>query len=215
MEFALHILKPEEIARLIVMMPTEHAPVPQRFHWVKRVPKINPSHRSRPIDDTKMAPRECSIFWGAQLGIMHGPLLNGGGFVSRPHKPTDPLIFWNQVDDPEGYTRKQMELEVQALWGAREWLFHRFVRGESGEAPKLDGVVYLASDKMLECKIADCKNRFKVEDGMRIKRGRRRKAKPLIWKAIGMDEAVAKAWEHSGYTVRQIGKIWEVGIDPA
>lgn len=222
MEFPLHLLKPDEIARLIVMLPTEH--VPRKPFWHKREMRIRPDKTHKPYNDMKPLDRATDDaawqFYMAEeldriprLGILHGPLMADGRFLSQRDRPDNPLIFWNSVPEIKGYTRAMMEMEVFGLNSTKAWLLRRFIRGQVGEAPLLDGAVYQLADHVLDCKIADCKNKFKVHDAMRLKKRRVKASQEIRWENIGSDEATAKAWEHSGFTVRKImaGQVhWEV-----
>lgn len=214
MNIPFHDLRPEQIARLILWLP-ELPPEKHKF-WHKREMRIRPSRCNKPrMDEIKrMALATDDLHWQRTveehadefpvIGIAHGPLLRNREFISNP--------ITLQVNEPPGfeYRRSRFQYDMTSLMWTKALLWRAFVKGQLGEGPRVDGVVYLRADKLLDLEMKHCKVRF--EHYMAIRRQRRVSRRiPMaeIWDTIGRDSAVAAEFRRNGFKTRFIG-VWQV-----
>ena len=112
------------------------------------------------------------------------------------------------------YSREEFESDIFNLESARQALLTLFTAGQLGQGPLMDGVVYLGKDTALLQAISDCERKYRASIGIIIKsreatKLQKRIATPKqavspLWKNIGNDPDLARAFEHSGFKVRRI-----------
>lgn len=220
MHFPLNQWKPADIARLIVLLPVEH--VPKKKGWRKREMRIRPSHRSAPmVTDLKTLNKATkNQFWKAyfedeaeefpRVGLMHGPLMEDGGFLS-PQRVHNALTAFREREPFQGlYSRLEHDYDVEKLEYARALARENFILGQRGEGPYIDGLVYKRVDSLLEAEIAYCDARLRFTSFILSQRRKEKVTKKQQesekWVKLpeGTEEKVAKAYEHSGFKIRKI-----------
>src|SRR5579864_37065 len=219
-EFPLWLLKPEEAARIIILEPTIH--VARRKFWHKREMRIRPSHTNRPRTDDLRVMNKASkeAYWSQAfaeiekefptVGVACGPLLRSGHFYScnEGEDVHNPLQFWHQQGDwAKEYTLDDFEWDVWYLGKSKDALSKRFVAGQLGMGPRLDALVYIRIDKLIDAEIAHCKAMYKMATEVRGRKRRARKPKIQNWMPIGTDEVIALQFKHSGHEIRKIDRV--------
>jgi len=230
-DFPLWRLRPEDAARIIINIPTEHVAARKFEH--KREMRLRPSHRSAPrADDLKTLDKanndrhwyEYKLDQAEEfprISLLIGPLLKDGTFFTPQHvanalgaeRPRDPFQGM--------YSRAQFEADTAYLEETRALLRENFILGQRHEGPYLDGVIYLRTDNMILAEMDRLKSRLRatwaiIESAKLAKKLARPKIKEhKPWQNIGNNEAVAYKFKQSGYVVRKIelprGKsYWEV-----
>jgi len=220
MEFPLWRLKPEDAARIIILLPQTR--VEHHKHWHKRIPRIHPSKRSAPrMDDERTLDRaKWHSYWEAYhedqleafpiVGVLKGPFLRNGQFWSQVDRVANPLGFERQREPFEGlYSRDAYEHDVEYLEQARALNRENFILGQQGEGPYVDGLIYMRVDNLLQAEIAHCAARLRTTSAiLQARRLAKLKAQSKDnehWQPIGTDEATAFQFKHSGYTIRKVG----------
>lgn len=211
-------LSSQDAARLIILEPIEH--VPRRRFWHKRPMSIRSSRKNKPrVDDLKRLSKaawdrywdEFHKDWDEEFQKLIGKAPSG--------PVTNPLIGDNQVP-LYAYGELDLMEDLDYFEEARAYLWLRFIRGQIGEGPRLDALIYLKMDSLLRAEIDRAKYKFKLTQqaiaAKRLAKRAKRSQAPRqeIWHNIGDDEEIALQFRHSGHTVRKIDTLtnrhWEV-----
>jgi len=217
-DFPLWRLRPEDAARMIILLPAKQ--VKQLPFEHKREMRSHPSKVRRPSNQDLVTWNKADHkhYWEAWkqdegkefprikypvIAIMQGPLLKDGGFYSVPSKfnPEAKGVPWDGL-----YGRDQHDADIEALERLRARLRENFILGQRKEGPYIDGLVYMRADNLLIAEIAYCEAKLRFTWAiLKNKRAVKKQAQPEgKWRNIGNDESLAKQFEHSGYKIRQI-----------
>lgn len=231
-DFPLWRLRPEDAARIIILEPLK--PVERRKFWRKRAMRLKPSDKHIDPDRLKgprYKPSEQDLKtlrrathdsqWKAwaeewaeafpRIGVLHGPLLRDGRYYSQPQdRPANPLATDRPREPFAGmYSRAAFEADEQYYEAARDLLRENFYLSQTGDGPKMDGLVFMKIDNLLLAEIEFCKARLRLtwailEQSRKAKADKRPKKQSGNWQSVGNDEAVALDFKHKGYKVRKI-----------
>jgi hypothetical protein len=140
---------------------------------------------------------------------MIGPLLKSGSFFS-PEYIMHPLAFERERSPFKGlYGRNQHDAEVAGYEYRRGVIRDTFIKGQTGEGPYFDGVVFMRADQLLLAEIESCHQRLRATSAIMRERKIMLLAKGEMpakenWMRIGAEEKVAIGFKHRGCEVRKV-----------
>jgi hypothetical protein len=223
MDIPLHLLTGKDSARLIIAWPSTHVFPPAHSLGGKREMRIRHSPRSAPSrqDLRTWIKADHRHYWSAwkqdefeqfpRIGVKIGPMLANGQFVS-PESIANPLSLNREIGQGP-YTAKMFREQVEGLENALALLKQRFILGQLGQGPHIDGVLFIQAESLFKAEIEHCKQRRKYAIANKGKRAA--KAEPqTVWMKI--DESMVQRFRENGYTVRKIETAkpyWELRME--